>query len=483
MKNQNRFLCWDTDLMEHESNVRVEMHKPVKKNIALLCDDEWEGVHNGYGSIVRSNDGYRLYYRANNQRHMMDKTLSHGEEVVCVAESRDGIHFYKPNLGKFEYNGTKYNNIVFMREGQLDNFSFFFDENPSCPPEKRFKALSEYHPKEGGTRLRYYSSADGFDFKEEYDLDVSGTFDSFNVMLWDRDTEQYFLFYRALHKPAGGGDLFEWKGVDSASIVRDIRVATSKDFLHWEEHGMIRFGEDKPDLSLYTNQISKYYRSTDTFIGFPVRYCERTAVKKNFSYMPLGDRHENIAVRFGREGTAVTDCAIMTSRDGFHFNRRDEAFLTPGPEDRNNWWYGDCYVAYGLVETPADEEGAAPEISLYVGENYRIKNVNFRRYTIRLDGFFSWFAPFSGGEVLTKPLTVTGDTLRLNFASSAIGGVEVSVCDENGDVLEGYESYTIFGDSVDRPVEFEKSLSALRGKSVRLRFALRDCHLYSFIFE
>ena len=64
MKNQNRFLCWDTDLMERESNVRVEMHKPVKKNIALLCDDEWEGVHNGYGSIVRSNDGYRLYYRA-----------------------------------------------------------------------------------------------------------------------------------------------------------------------------------------------------------------------------------------------------------------------------------------------------------------------------------------------------------------------------------------------------------------------------------
>ena len=41
----------------------------------------------------------------------------------------------------------------------------------------------------------------------------------------------------------------------------------------------------------------------------------------------------------------------------------------------------------------------------------------------------------------------------------------------------------IFGDSVDRPVEFDRPLSALKGQTVRLKIKLRDAHLYSFVFE
>ena len=54
--------------------------------------------------------------------------------------------------------------------------------------------------------------------------------------------------------------------------------------------------------------------------------------------------------------------------------------------------------------------------------------------------------------------------------------------DENGNALDGYESNVLFGDKVDRPVRFPKSLSALSGKKVRLRFVLKDAHLYSFAF-
>ena len=61
--------------------------------------------------------------------------------------------------------------------------------------------------------------------------------------------------------------------------------------------------------------------------------------------------------------------------------------------------------------------------------------------------------------------------------------IALSICDENGEAIEGYKSYTIFGDTVDRPVEFEKPLSELAGKTVRLRFNLSEAHLYSFIFE
>ena len=78
---------------------------------------------------------------------------------------------------------------------------------------------------------------------------------------------------------------------------------------------------------------------------------------------------------------------------------------------------------------------------------------------------------------------MAGDTLFLNFATSARGGVTVSVCELNGEAIEGYTSYVMFGDSVKRIVEFEKNLSELKGKSVRLKFFMSDAHLYSFEVE
>ncbi len=477
-----RYLCWDEKLIEKKGGAQVLAHRPEKKNLALTCDSEWEGPHNGYACIVKTGKTYRMYYRACAMRQKTDGTIQHAKGVICMAESRDGgITFRKPNIGKYEYNGTKNNNIVFDREGEIDNFSVFYDENPACPDDEKFKALSEINlgHDNGGTKLIYYASADGVDFREVRYLDVAGTFDSFNIGFWDVETEQYFLYYRAFHSK-DGVDKFSWRGIKKDDI-RDIRVATSKDFLVWEKHGRIALEEGQEDYPLYTNQITKYRRAENTFIGFPVRYIDRADESESFRYMPLADRHAKITEHFGREGTALTDCVIMTSQDGLKFNRRDEAFMTPGVENRNNWWYGNCYTVHGLVETEAEEEGAPKEISFYMGENYRIKNVNFRRYTLRQDGFFSWKAPYRGAEVLTKPIVIGGEEMLLNFATSAAGGIRVYVCDENGNELEGYESYTVFGDSVDRPVEFAKPLAEIAGKTVRLKFKMKDADIYSFV--
>ena len=478
---ENRFLCWDDKLIEKSNGVGVFAHKPEKKGLALVCDGEWEGPHNGYACIVKVGDVYRMYYRACAMKQMADGTVSNAKAVICLAESRDGITFKKPDLQKFEYNGTKHNNIVFSKSTYIDNFSVFYDTNPDCPDDERFKALCERNlgSEGGGTKLIYYASRDGYDFREMRYLDVKGTFDSYNVTFWDEESERYFLFYRAFHS-ADGIDKLSWRGVKKDDI-RDIRVATSVDFVNWTIHGRISFEEGQEDYPLYTNQITKYYRARSTFIGFPVRYFDRYEDDKSFKFMPLSDRREKIKEFFGREGTALTDCVIMTSEDGFKFNRRDDAFMTPGVENRSNWWYGNCYTVYGLAETEAEEDGAPREISFYMGENYRIKNVNFRRYTVRLDGFFSWRAPYSGGEVFTKPITVESAEMRINFSTSALGGIKITLCDEAGSVITGYESYTLFGDSVDRPVEFQKSLSELIGKRVRLKIEMKDANLYSFV--
>ncbi|MBQ8908580.1 MAG: hypothetical protein IJY71_08375 [Clostridia bacterium] len=474
-----RFLCWDDALLAEKQGVSVRMHKPQKKNIALACDSEWEGSHNGYGSIVRLGDVYRLYYRACPFSLPVEGELSE-RSVICVAESADGIHFTKPSLHIYSYNGSDANNIVYDNGGYVDNFSVFYDENPACPKEERFKALSELMDKEGRHLCCFYSE-DGYHFRRGADIPVIGTFDSFNVVFWDKETEQYFVYYRSYHRRSGE-EIADFMTTDLVRDVRDIRLATSKDFRSWEYRGRVCFAEGQGDAPLYTNQIGKYYREEGTFLGLPVRYTDRVGEKENFAHMALWDYREKVIARYGRGGTAITDTLVMTSEDGLCFNRRDESFFNQGAENRYNWWYGGGYSVYGLVETPAEEEGASPEISLYFGENYRTKNVDFRRYTLRLDGFFSFRADAAGGFVLTRPLTLGEGELYLNFATGGAGGVTVTLLDEEGKPLAGYQSYEMFGDATHRPVAFEKPLSALRGKRVALRFALRDADLYSFCF-
>ena len=481
-RRTNRFLCWDTKLIEEEQDLFLLAHKPQKKNIALLCDDEWEGVHNSYGCTLRIGDTIRLYYRASTERLILTDHAPNnggGTNVICVAESRDGITFKKPNIGHYEYNGTTYNNIVFMREKEIDNFSVFYDNNPACPENEKFKALaSEY--KDGKALLRCYLSADGYVFREGAVLPLYGSFDSFNLAFWDDETEQYFLYFRAFH-PVGHPEIPQ-HDIFKSDDIRDIRLATSKDFKDFTTHGCLKFEEGQEDVPLYTNQIEKYYRAKNTFIGFPVRYTDRKEEYESFEDMPLADQRAATVKKFGRTGTAITDCLFMTSSDGYTFNRRDEAFMTPGPEGRNNWRYGNCYTVHGIVETEAEEEGASNEISIYATENYRMKNVNFRRFTLRLDGFYSWYGSYKGAEILTKPITVTGERLSVNFASSCAGALQIAICDTDGSVLEGFSSNTLFGDSTDRTVRFAGDLKTLDGKDVRLKITLKDCHLYSFAF-
>lgn len=478
----NRYLCWDDSLIEKSSNIDIIMHKPIKKNIALFCDLEWEGNCNGYGGVIKVGDTYRLYYRGlGYYEAVADGYGQRYGGVFCVAESKDGINFRKPNLQIYNYNGTKNNNIVLMRENDIiDNFAVFYDANPNCPEDERYKALAG----EAGDRLAYYACADGYRFEHKYDIDVKGAFDSFNIGAWDEVREEYVIYYRAFHTK-DGVDKFSWVNdkIHPTEDIRDVRMATSKDFKTWVEHGRIKFALDKEDYPLYTSQITKYYRSDNAYIGFPARYFDRPEIYKNFDYMPLGDRHKVISEKFGREGTSFTDCIIMTSFDGINFNRHDEAFLTPGIEGRNNWWYGNCYLAHGLAETESDVEGEPNEISIYAFDNYRITNANLRRYTVRLDGFFSWFGGYNKGEILTKPIKILGENMFANFGTSAAGGVVFTVCDLDGNELEGYKSYTLFGDNTKRPVVFEKELTDLVGNEVRFKIELKDAHLYSFNFE
>jgi len=189
-----------------------------------------------------------------------------------------------------------------------------------------------------------------------------------------------------------------------------------------------------------------------------------------------------------RYGTVLTDGMFMSSRDGKKFHRWDEAFIRPGPQRKDNWVYGDALVSIGLLETPAEDPTAEPELSLYTHDDHWKRPTRLRRNTIRIDGFVSLHAKRIPGEFVSKPLTFTGRELSLNFSTSAAGSIQVEIQDADGQPVPGFslaDCDELFGDTIDRTVSWRDrtDLHALAGKSIRLRMVLSDADLYSLKFE
>jgi hypothetical protein len=464
----------------------LELHHPQPQELALVHDAPWEGTGSGYHSVFQDNSLYRMYYKAWHLAVSPGRVKTDTHPLYCCyAESDDGIVWRKPELGINEFRGSKANNIV-IASGQIGAVNadaghpaVFKDENPGAPPESRYKAILRSAGPKG---LLAFGSPDGLHWSPLSDRPVitEGAFDSQNLAFWDAASGKYRAYWRTF--TAGVTDEKNWKPAG----FRAIRTATSADFLHWGQQADLTY-EDSPAEHLYTNQIKPYHRAPHILIGFPTRYVDRGWTDSTRA-LPELELREMRAGATQRYGTAVTEGLIMASRDGLRFKRWNEAFLRPGIEREGTWQYGQQYIAWHAVETKSKLAGAPNELSLYAGESYWTGDSSaLRRYTLRLDGFVSVRAPASGGELLTKPLTFTGDQLRLNFSSSAAGGIQVEIQDLEGKALPNFslaDCQPVFGDSLDRTVVWKASpnVGSLAGKPVRLRFRIEDADLFALRF-
>lgn len=465
-----RELFVDNYLIDQLSgSAELLLHHPQPQEIAIVHDASWEGSGSGYHTIFQDGDKYRMYYKGEQYTTVEGKALEPHEMVVAYAESYDGIKWEKPVLGLYEFEGSRKNNIIWMGSG-AHGFTVFKDTNPSCAAEARYKALGRDDA--GGGGLLAFKSSDGILWTRLADKPVitKGAFDSQNLAFWDSLRGEYHAYVR---------DFREGR--------RDIRTATSKDFINWSDPVWLTF-PDAPNEQLYTNQIKPYYRAPQIFIGFPARYVERIW-DDQIKALPEYEQRRLRASASKRYGSAVTDGLFMTSRDGLTFKRWGEAFLRPGLRYKDNWVYGDNYIAYHLVETKSPLSNAPNEISIYATESYWTGTSCFlRRYSLRMDGFVSVHAALKGGELLTKPMTFKGSVLEINFSTSAAGGIRIEIQDESGKPIEGFamdDSYDIFGDNLDREVQWKsgKSVRILEGKPIRLRFLMRDADLYAIRFK
>ena len=453
-----RELFVDHFLIQDLKGARLEMQKPIDRGVVIKYDKPWEGAFCNYTTVIQDGAKYRMYYRGlpTAVRELERDT------VTAYAESDDGVHWTKPELGIVSVNGSTTNNVVLMDPAFSSDFSPFLDKRPGVPAEERYKAL-------GGTMrtgLVAFVSADGLHWRKMredpvFPITKQPSFDSQNLAFWSESEGKYVAYYRT------------FKTFPKLGRVRWITRSTSDDFLHWTTPQDMSFG-DAPPEHLYVNQTGAYFRAPHLYISIAARFMPGRRALTN----------EEIKQAEIQEGyyKDVSDVVLLTSRGGTKYDRTfRESFLRPGPGPKN-WASRTNYPVLNVVQT------SRTEMSVYINRDYAQPSNHINRFTLRLDGFASVNAPYAGGEMMTRAFTFSGKELEINYATSAAGGIRVEVQDASGNPIPGFtlaDAQEIIGDHIARIVSWKSgsSVAALVGKPVRLRFVMKDADLYSLRFK
>ena len=444
----------DRYLIERLDGLSLKMHAPRDEGPVFYFDRSWEGAFSGYTTVIKDTDRFRLYYRG---EAIAGEDGNEGE-VTCYAESEDGIHWERPNLGLYPIGG----NVILTGTPPFShNFAPFIDTKPGISHTERYKALSG--TAESG--LVAWVSSDGIHWKKKQEKcvmeksDYAWAFDSQNVAFWSDHEQRYVCYFRTVYADEG------W--------YRTMDRAVSDDFLHWSKGTRMTYG-NTPREQLYTNQTSPYFRAPHIYIAIGGRFMPGRQVVSDEQAQAL-----NVFQGYYKD---CSDGYLMSSRGGNVYDRTFmEGFIRPGI-GMNNWVSRTNYPACNVVQTGENE------MSLYVNQDNAQPTIHLRRYSMRLDGFSSLAAPYSGGEMITKCFTFSGTQLEINYSTSAAGGLAFEIQDENGVPLPGYtmeDADEMIGNEIARIVSWKgkTDVQPLASKKIRLRVRMNDADLFAIKFN
>lgn len=169
---------------------------------------------------------------------------------------------------------------------------------------------------------------------------------------------------------------------------------------------------------------------------------------------------------------------LAWSRDGNHWTRDRDPFLPRNPQ-RGAW---DRAMAWVDCQLPVGDD-----VYVYYGgyaRGHKVERFTERQIGLAImkrDRFVSRDAGSEGGILRTR--RVAFDAAHMAVNAKVDGEMRIRILDGAGEPLKGFhwaERAPIWGDSVAHRVGWENSLATLRGRTVRLEFALRQAQFYGF---
>ncbi|MDR3674581.1 MAG: hypothetical protein P4N24_03765 [Acidobacteriota bacterium] len=477
--NSARQLFIDNALISGARGVRLVLNRPYPTGErCVVADKPWEslGVW-GYNSVIEDDGVLKLWY---------DAIASDGSRWSCLATSQDGVHWEKPNLGIVPFKGSNNTNIVFPPVAMSHEPNCVFkDTNPACPPSEQYKMVANLQPPGGKKGTYVAASPDGAHWKLMKEEPAFRASDTNNICFFDNRIGRYVGYVRVWDVMRKVGrcefdDITDW-GKEQMVFSYDAEDLQELDS-HIFSANAASLGasaiKTKPRMDFYTSAAWKYPRAEDVYLMFPSAYYhfQEDWARRRGTTDPRND--------------GTLDVQFATSRDGKSWFRLDRhPFIRLGVA--GGFASATAYMASGCICRPE-------EIWFYYGAsdhthgNYDLAHDRFlgtiTRARMRLDGFASVDAEYSGGEFTTPPLPFTGNQLSLNTDTSAGGHVRVELQDESAKPLAGFSADDcdpINGNFIQKVVSWRghTGMQAWAGRPVRLRFVMRDAKLYSFKFD
>lgn len=359
--------------------------------------------------------------------------------LLC-SQKGDGLHFVPAKVNEIDYGGLRENNIVKM-DTCCHNFAPFYDTNPNCKPDERYKAIGGILQVGG---IFVYASPDGIHWKQltEHPVITKGGFDSMNMAFWDGYAGVYRCYNRYFDQttphPEG---------------IRAIQSCISTDFIHWSEPTPNQYIDDITH-QLYTNATRPIPGAEHILLSLPMRF--HATRKKVPEHGGCNDWSYN----------GVSDLVLMSSRDGVHWDRTVRDAWLAGSTYKHEWTERNFITCGGFIEHGED-------FLFYTEKNYRWEDDGLWAYSIPRYRFVSLYADGEGGQVLSKPMRFQTDTIHLNLATSAYGFVKITILDLAGAPI--YTSDEIYGNEISYPLTIE----GLAGKFGRMQIELQETHLFA----
>jgi len=342
-ENITTLFAFDDHSIPWKSNLKLTMVPPKKHPDNPLIPIGKKGSHDEggvqfYGSVIEHEGKFKCWYVALDDS--VFKTAYKGLRVA-YAESDDGIHWTKPNLGLVEYRGSTDNNLVAFDPPEACTIHMIvLHEEDEPDPSRRFKMMMNVQTrlaskqKNVATSVAFYS-ADGLSWRAATEMEFE------NGQIKDE--------YRTMppvHFEQGG--LFKWKGMyhlpgqqispwvyqaDGKVVGRVMTTYRSPDLIHWQEAPAFGF-------------------MRGTAVGIPGKPAEDEE-----THLPSSVWHRN-NVLLGITGIwhggpewkdRTIDLGLHISNNGIHFREpiRDYVLIKAG--DAGEWDFGGLLQGQGFA--------------------------------------------------------------------------------------------------------------------------------------
>ena len=308
-----------------------------------------------YGTVIRVNGKYRMWYNAADKQGFAASGADGATTWLgwrfAYAESSDGIHWVKPSLGLVAFRGSRDNNLIAVPEGFRGYDSLVLYEPEAPDPSRRYKMLAQVRRAgtlevPGGTSENAFIplySADGLRWRVADELT-------------EASPHRIVAGFQLVTAVEAAG-LYRWQGMyylsgqaigpharRAATIPygRHVQIWHSADFLHWSEAqtlGYARQGQyRRPTLRFGDKSPGAVYQGEQTHEGASV--WNRGNVLIGLTGFWHGDEDWN---------KVTHPLGFLVSNDGLHFREPEPEFIFAEVGARGrDWDYGGLAQGQGF---------------------------------------------------------------------------------------------------------------------------------------